>query len=307
MKNTALRIICAFLLLLLFAGVPGKAYAQPGPASGVGPQAQTGPLKAPETRQPAFNLKEELEKEKIVVKRSKYGRPRRDPFTNPLTRREPEGVRRKGPIDVPEDQQPRLLEEVKAQIENMAKLIEEKNYRAALPLSREIEDILNEVKWADQFEEDVKKLKEKFMQQKEILVAELYKSIYEQSLRITAEMNEAFLENKFDKVRQSYTGLEKLLSGVEGVDFKKFPLLEQLNLRAQKLLERAANREKLLKTKLEIRGIVWTPEERTALVNDAEVEEGDMLADEIYVREIGEDYIVFEYKSETDKRVMLGY
>ena len=59
--------------------------------------------------------------------------------------------------------------------------------------------------------------------------------------------------------------------------------------------------------KIDIRGIVWTPGPRAAIVNDVEVEEGDMLKDQVFVKTIEEDSVIFEYKLETDKRVMLEY
>jgi len=305
MRSNASRIICPFLVLSLLAGISARSYAQANPATGAGTQARRQPAASSEMQQPAFNLKEELEKERVVVKRSKYGMSRRDPFTNPLTKKKREGL--SGPREVPEYMQPQLLSETKAQISNLKKLINEKDYEAALPLSAEIENTLTMVKWAPQFAEEAEKLKEQFARLKNIILAEQYKTIYEQSLKIVAEMNEAFAESEFEKVRQLHRSLEKIFSSFGKIDSGRFPLLEPLRLRAQKLVERAANKEKLLKTKLEIRGIVWTPDQRTALVNNLEVEEGEMLQDEIYIREIGEDFIVFEYKSETDKRTMLGY
>jgi hypothetical protein len=253
-----------------------------------------------------FDLKEEIKKEKVVVKREKYGRPRRDPFTNPLTKKLKEGaVRQRGPREVPVDEQEELLEQIAKDIEKLESLTGVGDLKVVLALSRKVESDIEDVKWAAQFEERVEELRQKFEAQKAAITAEQRRVLYEACLKIVAQMTEAFTLNEFDEVRALYKSVDNMLKDVESLE--EDPRLHQLSLHAQGLLERADNKEKLLNMKLNISGILWTPEERTAIVNGTEVAEGDTLPQGVVVRNIEQDSITFEYKKETDRRTMLGY
>ena len=105
MKKLAFYLkVCAMIMCAVFVHRGREAHAQQRPRPPGRAQAE-----APEAKKPAFDLLEEIKKEKTVVKRDKYGKPRRDPFTNPLTRKVSRKPKRIQKIYLSDEEQERVL------------------------------------------------------------------------------------------------------------------------------------------------------------------------------------------------------
>jgi len=261
--------------------------ATPAPRAGVPPQPA----------EKKFDIMEELKKPPFKFEREKYGKKRRDPFENPLTRLYPEGVPPgvKVPSWTKRDQR-RALKEAESLYKQIRAFADAKQWSEAVRTNRKLQEILSRPFSVD-FADEVESLRQRSSNLSKQMVLAERRVLYEDALEIVTRMNADFHDKRYEEARTAFVQLQNLFPGKEFPS--DMPLARALYERAEHIVRRSKVRQELESKLLHISGIIWTPETQTAIVNDMEVEPGDRLPEGVIVKEITPATVVFQLGAET--------
>ncbi len=262
--------------------------------AGAAPARRGVPPQPPEKR---FDIMEELKKSPFEFKREKYGKKRRDPFENPLTRLHPEAILPGLRISAwTESDQRKALRDAEALFKEIQTFAQAKQWKKAVRTNRKLEEILSRP-FSIVFSDEVKSRRDRSSALRNQMIEAQRMVLYEDALEIVTKMNADFHDKSYEQTRVAFVQLQKLFPGMEFPP--DIPLAKALYQRAEHLVRRSKVREELESKPLFVSGIVWTPAAQTAIVNDREVELGDLLPEGVTVKEITPATVVFQLEAET--------
>ena len=242
-----------------------------------------------------FDLEKELKKPKFDFEREKSGTQRRDPLENPLTKI----VTGRGvapSVLLTEAGQKKLLDEAETLFTEIQSAIAIQDWKQAVLKHRRLHEILD-MSFSYGFQEKVGSLKSRDETLSIQIIEAEKQSLYEEALKILSGMNSSFHEGRYSDVDRGAEDLARLFP--EGKVPEGIPLGHAFLQQGEHLVHRSTVRKKLESIPFAISGILWTPAAQTAIVNNQEVEPGDILTEGVRVKEITAGAVIFQLEAET--------
>lgn len=280
-----------------------------------GNKAPAGPPEIP------FNLEEERAKQYEVLA-SLGGLTRRDPFTNPLTRRHTEGpdkslIARPKKLTPAEEQQ--LIEAVQKELSAVTTLVNAGQFDDATDGFTRIQDKLTH-KFADPaLASQVTMIRARAAEVEKLLSTGRGKKLFEIVTTQYEKMKQAFDVADYEGIAKIHLAVADSLKKCEGIDYEGLP---ELVTKVTQLAERAKVCAEFACLDIDVQGVLWTRSGRAAaIINKQSVIEGDKLKfgengskggrpgqlgqGDIFVHEITRDKITFRYKGERIEKVLV--